>query len=117
MNHTLVTPDRRLDGDKCSIRLVRPREGFQLSYLKDNCKRVRYSKTLPFSIFTSIFTTSAMRRSRSVLEAVLPPFFSPSFPDCALVPLTSVFFYTDFRRFACLAIMPSFSFYFLSFLF
>src|SRR5260370_36625081 len=92
INHTLVTPDRRLDGDKCldSMQRVRPREGFQLSYLKDNCKRVRYSRTLPFSIFTSIFTTSAMRSSRSVPEAVSNAFLSARCQDLARVPVSSV---------------------------
>ena len=74
------------------VQPVRPREGFQLSYLKDNCKRVRYSRTLPFSIFTSIFTTSAMRSSRSVLEAVSTAFFAASSQDCALVPITLLFY-------------------------
>src|SRR5260370_30890582 len=87
---------------------VRPRESFQLSYLKDNCKRVRYSRTLPFSIFTSIFTTSAMRSSRSVLEAVSTAFFSASSQDSALVPITSVIFYTDFVDFSFFALMLPF---------
>ena len=65
-------------------------EAFQLPYLKDSCNRVRYSSTLPFSIFTSVFTTSAMRRSRSVPEAVSTAFFAASSQDFVLVPITSV---------------------------
>src|SRR5437762_11630168 len=112
MNHTLVTPDRCLDGDKCSIRCnLFVRAKAQLSYLKESCKRVRYSSTLPPSILTSIFTTSAMRRSRSVPEAVSTALFAASSQDFALVPITSVTLYTESADLPSLAII--FPFYFL----
>src|SRR6185503_8996127 len=60
------------------------------SYLNDNCNRVRNSVTLPSSIFTSIFTTSATRRSRSVPAAVCTAVFAASSQDRELVPITSV---------------------------
>jgi hypothetical protein len=45
---------------------------------------------LPSSILTSIFTTSAMRRSRNVPAAVCTALFAASSHDWALVPITSV---------------------------
>src|SRR5207249_5866753 len=77
----------------------------QPSYLKDSCNRVRYSITLPSSIFTSSFTTSAMRRSRSVPAAVWTALLAASSQDCALVPITSVTLYTESVDLFCLAIM------------
>src|SRR5437762_14215539 len=82
--------------------LVRPD---QPSYLKDSCNRVRYSVTLPSSIFTSIFTTSAIRKSRSVPAAVCTAVFAASSQDWALVPMTSVTLYTDSVDLSLLAII------------
>src|SRR6201981_3128980 len=92
----------RRDANKLS---VLQGKDFQLSYLKDICNRVRYSSTLPSSIFTSIFTTSAIRRSRNVPAAVATAFFAASSQDCALVPITSVTLYTESVDLSCLAIM------------
>src|SRR6266571_7567785 len=61
----------------------------QLPYLKDNSTRVRYAFTLPCSTFKSCFTTSAIRRSRSVPDAVSTAFFAASSHDFVLVPITS----------------------------
>src|SRR5258708_13470472 len=61
------------------------------SYLKDNCTRARYSVTLPFSTFRSVFTTSPTRKSRSVRAAVSTAFLaapSQEFPILPLFPLT-----------------------------
>src|SRR5467141_2977114 len=62
---------------------------FQLSYLKDSITRARYACTLPSSTFMSNFTTSATRRSRSVLAAVSTAFLAASSQDFVLVPITS----------------------------
>jgi hypothetical protein len=50
---------------------------------------VRKAVTLPASTFMSIFTTSAMRRSRSVLAAVSTALAAASSQDFVLVPMTS----------------------------
>src|SRR6266567_3035903 len=77
----------------------------QLSYLKDNATRVRYAATRPFSTFTSSFTISATRRSRSVLEAVSTAFLAASSQEVELVPITSVILYTESADLSFLAIM------------
>ena len=65
-------------------------EPIQPSYLKDSKTRVRYSLILPFSTFMSILTTSAMRKSRTVLAAVSTALPAASSHDCVLVPMTSM---------------------------
>ena len=64
-------------------------KSFQFSYLKDNATRVRYARTFPFSIAISSFTTSAIRRSRSVPAAVSTALLPASAQDFVLVPTTS----------------------------
>src|SRR6185437_9130237 len=62
----------------------------QPSYLNESCSRVRYASTLPFSILTSSFVTSAIRRSRSDLLAVSTALRAASSHDVSLLPTTSM---------------------------
>ena len=59
------------------------------SYLNESSTRVRYATTLPSSTFMSIFTTSAMRRSRRDFAAAATAFIAASSQDFVLVPITS----------------------------
>src|SRR3981081_4415112 len=61
--------------------LMRSFPTHQASYLKDTRTRVRNATTLPPSTFMSIFTTSAMRRSRRLLAAVSPALVAASSQD------------------------------------
>src|SRR5271157_6446769 len=82
------------------------RPSSQPSYLNDSSTRVRYSFTLPPSTFISIFTTSAIRRSRRVWAAVSTAVFAASSQDLVLVPMTSTNLYTLSVGTDFFAIMP-----------
>src|SRR5262245_59799935 len=66
----------------------------QGSYLNDSCSRARYATTLPPSILTSSFDTSAIRRSRNDELAVETALFAASSHDFVLTPMTSITRYT-----------------------
>ena len=66
------------------------RRAGQPSYLNDSLTRARYATTFPFSIFTSSFETSAMRRSRNDLLAVSIALFAASSQDVVLAPMIYV---------------------------
>src|SRR5207237_8236928 len=67
----------------------------------------RYATTLPSSIFTSSFDTSAIRRSRNDLLAVATALDAASSHDCVLVPITSITRYTPSAARGFLAMIVS----------
>src|SRR5215831_1169701 len=62
----------------------------QASYLNESWTRARNATALPPSTFMSSLDTSAMRRSRSDLLAVVTAFLTASSHEVALVPMTSM---------------------------
>jgi len=72
-----------------SVPPVKHRRTHYSSYLKDSATLVRNAVILPSSTFTSIFVTSAMRRSRKDFAAVSTARLAASSQDTVLTPTTS----------------------------
>src|SRR5262245_10932906 len=88
--HVALIAERRIVGDAEPEDLSHHRP----SYLKESWTRVRKATTFPPSTLMSILATSAMRRSRSDLEAVSTALRAASSQDVVLVPMTSITRYT-----------------------
>jgi hypothetical protein len=86
-----------LDGEASRCGCPDQRRTCYSSYLKDSATLVRNAVTLPSSTFTSIFVTSAMRKSRKDFAAVSTARFAASSQDTVLTPTTSTIVWLVFE--------------------
>src|ERR1043165_6691834 len=80
---------KTLQRTRCGMSKIKASELGYASYLNESETRVRNATTFPSSTFMSILATSAIRRSRSDLAAVLTACRPASSQEVSLTPTTS----------------------------